>query len=146
MGLFDLVKNMIAGAPSAPAETLADSVPGSPELYSQCLSSLLASDVQQFITVYEHDSDLCIQVAKGEDILSLNIASYPFAEEPQTKLADLGIVLPAGSAMQTWDAECFCQYAVPASATKELSAAIDAIFRKMHGKTDGYTVSVHMEN
>jgi hypothetical protein len=146
MGLFSLIKNMVAGSLPVPGETIADHVPGSPELYSKCLSVLLASDLQQFITVSEHEGDACIQVAKGDDLLSLNIASYPFTENPEAKLAELDIVLPPGSTMQTWEAESFCQYGVPVSAIEELSTAIDAIFRKMHGKTDGYTVSVHMEN
>jgi len=146
MGLFSLIKNMVAGSLPVPGETIADNVPGSPELYSKCLSALLASDVQDFITVSEHEGDVCVQVAKGGDLLMLNIASYPFAEDPETKLAELDIALPPGSTMQSWEAECFCQYGVPASAIEELSTAIDAVFRKLHGKSDGYTVSVHMEN
>jgi hypothetical protein len=146
MGLFDLVKNMIAGLSPVPGETIADSVPGSPELYAECLSRLLASEVQQFITVSEHESDVCVQVAKGDDSLSLNIASYPFSDEPNAKLAERGVILPAGSTMQTWEADCFCQYSVPVSAKAELGDTIDAVFRKMHGKAEGYIVSVHMEN
>ena len=146
MGLFDLIKNMIAGTQSAPAETIADSVPGSPELYSKCLSALLASEAHQFITISVTNSDACIQVAKGGDVLSLNIASYPFSEHPETKLPELDISLPEGSTIQMWDADCCCQYGVPISALEELGETIDTLFRRMNEQPDGYTVSVHMEN
>ena len=144
MGLFDKLKAVIAGAQSAPAETLADQAPGSVELYASSIASLLQSESHSFITIQD-SGEACVQVAKGGDELSLNIASYPFADGPQTKLGELGIALPEGSMLQDWDAECYCQFGVPVGEADALAATIDTVFRGLYEKTDGYTVSVYME-
>jgi hypothetical protein len=144
MGIIDLIKNLIAGVPSAPAETLADNATGSPELYAECISKLLTSEGHTFITIDRSEDESCIQVEKEDDILSLVISPYPYAEYPDAKLAELGITLPQGSTMEIWEAKCYCEYGVPVSALNELADTIDSVFKKMYGNADGYAVSVTM--
>jgi hypothetical protein len=143
MGLLDLIKNLMAGA--APAESLAENEPGSPALFEHALGALLHSDKQEFITISGND-DAIVQVAKGGDVLQLNIASYPSSDNPDEKLNALGIVLPAGSTLGEWEPNVYAQYAVPSSTATELSTVIDAVFCKLYGTANGYTVSVALEN
>ena len=143
MGLLDFIKGIVAGG--APAETLAENEAGTPALFERCLASLASSDTQQFITICG-DSDVVLQVAKGGEVLQLNIASYPSSEEPNEKLQSLGIALPAGSTLEMWNENTFAQYSVPSSATRELASAIDTIFQKLYGSAEGYAVSIAMEN
>jgi hypothetical protein len=144
MGIMDIIKNLIAGVPSAPAETLADNATGSPELYAECISKLLTSEGHSFITIDRSEDESIVQVEKEDDILSLVISPYPYAEHPDAKLAELGITLPQGSTMEIWDAKRYCEYLVPVSALNELADTIDSVFKKMYGNADGYAVSVTM--
>ena len=146
MGIMEIILKLITGVSFVPAETLADNATGSPELYAKCISKLLTSERYYYITIDWSEDESGIQVRKEDDILSLNIEPYPYAEHPDAKLAELGITLPQGSTMETWDAKCFCQYGVPVSALNELADTIDSVFKKMYGNADGYAVSVTMEN
>ena len=143
MGLLDLIKGIVGGG--APAEDLAENEAGTPALFERSLTALANSETQQFINIGGAD-DVIVQVAKGGAVLHLNIASYPSSDSPEGKLADLGIVLPGGSTLDQWEADVFAQYSVPSSPTQELAAVIDAIFQKLHGCADGYTVSVTLES
>jgi hypothetical protein len=145
MGIMEIIIKLITGVSVVPQETLADNATGSPELYAKCISKLLTSERHHSITIGRSEDESCL-VSKDDNILSLYIEPYPYAEHPDAKLAELGITLPQGSTMQTWDAECFCQYGVPVSALNELADTIDSVFKKMYGNADGYAVSVTMEN
>jgi len=143
MGLFDFIKNLAAGG--NPAESLAENEKGTPALFEKCIIALLNSETQEFITI-SGDGDTTVQVAKGGDVLQLNIASYPSSDNPDEKFNALGIVLPTGSTLGEWEPSVYVQYAVPSSTASELATAIDAVFCKLYGNANGYTVSVALEN
>jgi hypothetical protein len=143
MGLLDFIKNLASGG--TPAEGLAQNEPGSPALFEKCLDALIASDTQVFITI-ESENDEIIQVAKGGGVLRLNIASYPLAEHPNEKLNALGVALQEGSTLESWEANDYAQYVVPSPSTHDVATTIDALYRKLHGREDGYTVSISLEN
>jgi hypothetical protein len=144
MGLLDKLKTLVAGMQSAPSETLADKLPGTAALYTSSISALLQSEPHSYITI-EGDGDACVQVAKGGDLLSLNITGYAFEDQPESKLAELGIALPAGSSLEGWEADSYCQFGVPVAELSALASTIDSVFRNLHKAQDGYTVSICME-
>jgi hypothetical protein len=114
------------------------------ENYEKAQNPKELSDSYQLFDMSEDESH--IQVEKEDDILSLVISPYPYAEYPDAKLAELGITLPQGSTMEIWDAKCYCEYGVPVSALNELADTIDSVFKKLYGNADGYAVSVTMES
>ena len=144
MGLLDKLKSLVAGMQSAPAETLVDQSPGTAELYASSIEALLQSEPHIYITI-EGAGDACVQVAKGGDELSLNITGYAFEDQPESKLAELGIALPTGSSLQCWEADSFCQFAVPSGEIPALANTIDSLFRNLHKAQAGYTVSICMD-
>jgi hypothetical protein len=144
MGLMDKLKSLVAGMESAPAETLVDQAPGTAELYASSIESLLQSEPHIYITI-EGDGDACVQVAKVGDQLSLNITGYAYEEQPESKLAELGIALPAGSSLESWEADSYCQFSVPVAELSALASTIETLFRNLYKEHDGYTVSISMD-
>jgi len=142
MGLLDIIKNLVGGTPT---ENLAENENGNPILFEKCLTALLESEKQKFITI-SGDRDTVVQVAKNGDLLQLNIATYPVSDNPDNKLAVLGIMLPEGSTLGDWEADVYAMYNIPTSATSELATTIDSIFKKLYNNTDAYTISVTLEN
>jgi hypothetical protein len=144
MGLLDKLRSLVAGMESAPSETLADKSPGTAALYASSISALLESEPHNYITI-EGDGDACVQVAKGGDQLSLNITGYAYKEQPESKLAELGIALPPGSSLECWEADSYCQFGVPVAELSALASTIETLFRNLCKEHDGYTVSISMD-
>jgi hypothetical protein len=143
MGLFDKIKAAISGGEEDTGETLCEITAGTPTLYADGIYKLQQSDCT-FITI-QGDDDACVQVAKGDGTLSLNITPYAFTEDPMSTLPACGVTLPEGSDLEDWDADCYCQIGVPEQDIEFVANTVDAIFRHLLKKQDGYTVSIYME-
>ena len=70
---------------------------------------------------------------------------YPHAEEPTALLARRGGGLPEGCELQEWDAESMVVFGFPSAVPSEVAAAVDALYRAIHGIGGAYEVTGALE-